>query len=231
MRACTPAKVAAIALCAAGCNPVYAPPVRSTHDGAAGRVGRNELEIGGSVNPVYSVGGAWVGVPTLDTDLRLEAGADIGPKKWMMGWLGGRYTFADRNEEDHVDASGPALDLEGGVGAGVGGRNSDEDDPDTPDDEEIDWSDRLAGGGYWGLGAAYQVKGVFAPWIRARMQVTGADDIPATLWGSALIGVEAGYRVVHVFAGTGIVGYANQLDDAWGWSYFEGGLAFHFPVD
>jgi hypothetical protein len=203
-----------------GCSPTYAPPVRSTHDGAAGRLHRDEMQVAGSAG-LFQNGGAWLTVPT-GTDVKLELGGDFAPQlEWMMGWIGARYTFSKRQEGRWL-GSGVAFDIEGGTGAGTGGTNGREDARD------IDWDDRTAIGTYTGVGFAYHVAGIFAPWVRGRVQLTGAEDVPLTFWSSGLTGVELGYRIFHVYVGTGVAGYRNSVDSSWGWYPIEGGISFHY---
>lgn len=102
-----------------------APPVRTGHYGAPGRVEAGMVEVAGDV--AYGpdlAGGPLVGYGITDK-LAIEGGAELGQGTRAIGWAGVRYTPLP---PDPRAGRSPALvlDVEGGAGAGVGGRRCDE---------------------------------------------------------------------------------------------------------
>jgi hypothetical protein len=207
-----------LAVSAQGCSPAFSPPVRTSHDGAAGRLSPREVQVAGAGGLVQKGGSVWLAAPTL-TNMKLELGADGSKWGFIMGWVGTRYTLSMR-EEGVFLGSGSAFDFESGIGAGMGGGNED----------DVSGNDRAIGA-YHGWGFAYHVGGSFAPWLRGRLQLSKAENAPETLWYSAMTGFEVGYGILHGYVGSGVAGYKNRSESFAGWNYLEGGLALHLDVD
>ncbi len=176
-------------------------------------------------------GGPMVGV-SLAPSLQAELGTDhrfVADENWTMGWAGVRYTLDGRGLLDVEQAHlGPTLDLETGFGAGVGGVDRREDPP--PSHRELDWSERLALGNYAGLGAGFHFVDWASVFARGRVQLTKAELVPTTLWGSAAAGVELSFEPVALYLATAIAGYDNSLDDELGWIPAEAGLSLRFDM-
>ncbi len=190
------------ASCAAACTPpTFAPPIRTGHFGAPGRMapglGAARATVGGEGQSKY--GGITVSIPVAD-GLRVEAGGDATEYS-ATGSAGVRYT--------HL-AGRLAMDAELGFGAGAGGalcgnsgdtarpcpgsqRDTGTADVHPPPPLYPDglgaW-DRFAFGGYAGVGIGVRPW----PWVevyaRGRLQLSRATHVPTTLWGTALGGVE-----------------------------------------
>jgi hypothetical protein len=221
------APLAALFLMAFGeaCYPVYAPPVRAVHSGAPGRIHEGEVEIGGtmagvttpfagSVHVAYGVhdwvslegGGTFIGTPSAPLS--------------AMGWVGPRFTLPRRTQ-------GPSLllDLELGIGAGVGGERCSRDGGCASD--HLGWSDRVALGGYEGGAVGFGYRW-FSLYLRGRMEQSVATNIPVTFWPSGLLGVgfDLG-RHVSLDAGGGFMGYFNGQDAIAG-PIWQTSLTFRF---
>jgi hypothetical protein len=220
-----------LVLAHAGACSSFAPPIRSTHHGTAGRLSAGEVELSGAGN-YFGSGG-----PTLSygatPELALEAGSDlrlVDDTRWALGFAGVRTTLNGRVADSRGDlAAGPAADAALGFGLGVGGqRNPDADfgdDADTRDSFE-----RAAGGGYLQLGGAWHLTERAAMFSRASVQATTAQGIPTTAWWSFVLGPELTYDVVSVYACTGIAGYADEAGHAEGWYPIEVGGALRFDL-
>ncbi len=217
-----------------GCAPTFAPPMRSTHYGAPGRLapGDGEVAVSGSV---YQNGAITGGIP-LSRNLRLEIGSDagFGSGRWTLGVAGLRWTLpigSQASTGDEPSASyqrkGPYLDVEGGFGLGVGGELSDEGEGLHALSEVGNPWDRFAGGIYAGAGLGYWVVDWFALFGRVRLQIAAASQIPETLWGSSAFGIEFRYSAVSLYLATGVGGYSNRKDQEFG-VLGEGGLSISF---
>jgi hypothetical protein len=136
-------------------------------------------------------------------DLAVELGADLSlvddEARWALGVAGLRYTFNQLRSEDR---SGAAFDLELGGGLGVGGNTSGESLP----------LERLAGGGYFGFGAAYHADEWFAAFLRSRVQLSDAEQSPMTFWWQVLIGPEVTIGPVSFYVAGGYAGFENDLE-------------------
>ena len=205
----------------AGCVS-YAPVIRSDHYGAPGRMEADRVELGGGgvLGPELG-GGAYVGFG-LDDEVTLEGGGEYGGGPRAMGWLGLRYS-----PERAVGRSrGLLLDLEGGLGAGVGGSECDD---DGCSEAAADLR-RAAGGGYLGAGIGYRIAW-FSPWLRTRTQLSVAASVPATSYTSLLAGVAFNILdLAHIYVGTGGVLFANARAQFVGWVPLNAGLSFTFGV-
>ncbi|MCA9708576.1 MAG: hypothetical protein KDK70_22190, partial [Myxococcales bacterium] len=102
------------------CAPTFAPPIRTVHGGAPGRLDPGDMELGlGSAGLGYvpgGMGGGSVGYAARP-HLTVEGGVD-GGSAWTLGWGGVRVPGRWRLREPWL---GVAVDGEAGVGAGVGG--------------------------------------------------------------------------------------------------------------
>jgi hypothetical protein len=217
-----------------GCAPTYAPPVRSPHYGAPGRLSEGDVEVAGGAAGFFSptAGGGWLGYGVRDW-ISVEAGADGSELGWGMGYAGVRLTHAPRRDAKfHA-----AFDFETALGAGAGGsrcgnKNKDEeasscDGNGTPDGRS--WRERGAGGAVVGGGAGYHL-GPAAGFVRGRLQLTGATNVPATLWSSVHAGLQFRIaRTVDLFSSFGHSGYYNQIDHLHGWT-LDFGLAIRIPT-
>lgn len=215
---------------AGACAPTYAPPMRSLHVGAPQALsqGRLELAAGASVHQGWSRGAALrIGLPD---DLGLELASDVG-ESWQLGVAGVRWV------PDGMAPASWVLDLEAGLGAGLGGvlcgnpveaetRTCDGDVQATTDGRE--WSDRLAWGGYAGAGLARHWDW-FALFGRARSQLSTATYVPTTVWWSSILGGQITlFDQLRLHAGVGAVGFDNRMDREAGW-ILDAGLALIGP--
>lgn len=209
--------LASVLLASSGCFS-YAPPVRMGHYGAPGRTGAGMFEMGGSYayHPAYSGTGS-VGYGVTES-VTVEAGAEGKYESWAIGWAGVRYT----PELDPARVRGLHVDVEGGAGAGAGGRECEGNDCSVPPDALR----RVAGGGYLGLGLGYEVRDWFSPWVRARSQLSAAHGVPFTSLTTALLGVQFSIsQTVHLWAGTGGYFVATPQYTGGGWFTVNGGLS------
>jgi hypothetical protein len=193
-----------------------APPIRTGHYGAPGRMQAGMVEAAGGATWADAAvnGGPMVGYGVTDA-VALEAGGELGSYDRGIGYLGVRYSPLRPEGRSRAFT----LDVEGGAGAGVGGPCSSEDEPCVP------WS-RPAGGGYLGLGIGGKIKW-FSPWLRVRTQLSVAEHVPYTSYTSALAGVQFSIgELAHLYLGTGTYLLAFQGDTYWGWAYLDGGLSF-----
>ncbi|NVB37317.1 hypothetical protein G6O69_05705 [Pseudenhygromyxa sp. WMMC2535] len=208
----------AIVMFASGCVSV-APPVRMGQYGAPGRMDAGMVEAGGGVD-LYGL--ALSGGPSLGYGITqkvsVEAGAEVAEGERAIGWAGARYTPL------HPDGRRFALtlDLEGGAGAGVGGRRCDD---EGCDDDAADFR-RPAGGGYLGVGLGGKLAW-FSPWLRLRTQVSVAEEIPVTSTTTAMAGLQFSIaEVAHIYVSSGGYLIANRELTRLGWFVVDGGLSF-----
>lgn len=218
----------ALVVAAAGCAPSYAPPPRTAHDGAPGRLAPGEAGLGGTFTAGGgSSGEARIRLPAADR-LWLEAGGTFG-ENFALGTLGARVTAFDSGRMPVR----LVVDVDFGVAGGAGGvlcgnKQSGESGCDgglaSPDGRG--WHDRLAFGAYAGSGVALHVTRGFAPYARVRVQASEATNVPVTFWLSGVLGVDLRYRVVSWYGAIGAVTFVNDLDDEAG-LLLETGLTFH----
>jgi hypothetical protein len=200
-----------------------APPVRTGHYGAPGRVEAGMVEVAGDVawGPDLA-GGPLLGYGISDA-VSVEAGAEVSRDTRAIGWAGARYTPLRPDGRDFAFV----LDLEGGAGAGVGGQRCN--DEGVCESRAQDFR-RPAGGGYVGLGLGGKIKW-FWPWLRLRTQASGAQGIPITSLTTAMVGVQFSVAsLVHIYAGTGGYLLANENLTYFGWFAIDGGLSFTIPT-
>lgn len=216
---------------ALGCQPTYAPPVRTPSYGAPQALDRGEKSVAAGVNYVLS-GGSQLAVGVTDR-LAVEAGTDHYDN-WHMGSLGVRYSAVDGRRRGRLVRG--AFDVEAGGGAGIGGTlcGGDAREELDPADEcwrhadGKEWFERAAGGGYLGYGVGLHIAW-FAIYGRVRGQLTGATNVPATLWGTAALGVQATIlRFGYIYLATESFAYRNLLDSERGWVVLDGGIGVRF---
>lgn len=191
----------------AGCNATYAPPIRSTHYGAPGRLapGQGEVALAAGNRAHGTLG---VGLP-VGGSVRVEGNVDVS-EHWVMGLAGLRATH-------RLGDSGLVLDGEGGLGIGRGGERCGN-NTDLNATCAAGMADgrsalgRLAGGGYAGAGLGWWPVRWFALFGRGRAQVATATNVPATLWWSTLAGPEFQIGPVALYAGAGWAGYVNDVE-------------------
>jgi hypothetical protein len=196
----------------------FAPPIRSTHYGIPGKLQAGRIEVGGCAYP-GPIGAAFVALSLSDL-VQLEAGSNLSPS-WALGFAGLRLTL-DRP----LDGKGFAADLEFGAGAGVGGEFYDYDDVSS-----VKWFDRFAYGGYLGAGLGNHLNENGGGFLRARVQVSKADLIPTTVWGSLLGGVQmTAHDLVNMSFGIGFGGYGNAEEGVAPIFLIEFGLSIEFEI-
>jgi hypothetical protein len=211
------------AVAATRCDPTYAPPIRAVQYGAPARLTEGRVEIGAAA------GGLWVPQivsPHVAVGVRdwvaLEAGANalVPPDRryaWALAFVGPRFSMAPHRERS-IHFIG---DLELGAGAGVGGVLHGN-DAATPDCAVCDGRaafDRVAGGGYAGVGVGAQIAW-FSIYGRSRFEVSGATNVPVTVWPSVSLGLEANLRKhAALTLGGGYLGYANAVERIHAWFY------------
>lgn len=201
-----------------GCVSV-APPVRTGAYGAPGRMQAGMIEAGAeaSYGPDSAGGGPMIGYGINDA-ITVEGGGEVFGNR-AMGWLGTRWTPLRPDGRDFAFV----LDIEGGFGAGVGGRRCDDEGSceSTYDDFR-----RPAGGGYLGLGIGGKIE-FFSPWLRLRTQATAATGVPITSITTGLIGLQFSIAsIAHIYAGSGGVLIINEEFNWIGWYPVSGGLSF-----
>jgi len=201
---------------------VAAPAVRASHYGAPGRMEAGMIEASGNAtwSELDISGGPMIGYGVTDA-VSVEAGGEVGSLPRAIGYVGVRYTPLRPEGRDYA----LTLDLEGGAGAGVGGRQCEGVDYECSDDS-VNWR-RPAGGGYVGIGIGGKIKW-FSPYLRVRTQVSGAQGVDVTSLTTAGGGVQFSIaRLAHIYVGTGVFLLANQpLGPIWGWGRIDGGLSF-----
>ncbi len=216
-----------LTLVAAGCAPSYAPPPRTAHDGAAGRLEAREASFGGAYQFAGTSGEARVRLPATDR-LWLEAGGTFG-ESFALGTLGARINAYDSGRMPVR----VVLDVDFGVGAGLGGElcgngasGESSCDGGRAQADGRGWLDRFAYGGYLGGGIALHVTRGFAPFARVRLQLSETTNVPTTYWGSAVAGVDFRYESVSWYGAIGVGGFTNAFDDEAG-LLLETGLTFY----
>lgn len=195
----------------------FAPPVRSTHYGIPGKLPAGRVEVGGGFYPA-PVGAPFIALSLSDL-VQLEAGSNLSPS-WVLGFVGLRLTL-DRA----LDNKGFAADLEFGAGAGAGGVLSDD------DDASVRWHDLFAYGGYVGAGIGSHLSENGGLFMRGLLQVSKAELIPTTVWGSVLTGVQmTAHDLVNMHIGIGLGGYGNSEQSILPFFLFEFGLSIEFEI-
>ncbi len=190
------------------CNATYAPPVRSTHLRAPGRLAPGQGEIAATVGAPNGRGALGGGIPVTEA-LSVEAQFDTSDA-WHVGNVGLRATHRSPDRVLSVDG-------EFGGGGGVGGQRcgnvGTDGDPcpgGAPDGRSA--QERLAYGGFVGLGVGVRPVRWMALFARSRAQLTTANNVPNTLWISGLAGAEFLLGPVVVGAGAGYAHYSNDTE-------------------
>ncbi len=225
------------------CSTAYtAPPVRTMHYGSPGRLKAKQVEIGGAymVSPDYynntddAQHGAGGNIAYgLEDWIQLELGADGAPDGWGMGFLGARFSPLPARWQDSPYKL--LTDFELGVGVGAGG-------VDCPAGSSNcnSWK-RAAGGMYVGYGLGVGIH-FFDIFIRERFQVSGAEDLPTSMWHSALFGLQGNIlQWAKIYLGAGHGFYYNgknqsesKDDPAFhnhGGFFIETGVAVTIPLE
>jgi hypothetical protein len=206
-----------------GCSPTFAPPVRGFMYGAPARLEQGRVELGGTIGGLTEPinGGPHLAIGLRDW-VALEVGGNLmlavpDQDKWAMGFVGTRFSYAPRREAwAHFIG-----DLELGLGAGIGGELGGNAAPgkDCTYCDGLKATDRTAYGGYEGFGVGARI-GWFSIFGRLRFDESAATNVPATLWTSASLGLEAMIRRrVALGVGGGYTGFTNSRDTENGWFY------------
>lgn len=208
----------------------YSPPVRSTNYGPPGRLEPGRLDVSGASQLPYGLGGVRLAYGFNDW-LQVEGGGDFSSEgQWAMGFAGVRFTPLNwRRSNIRLTA-----DLELGAGLGVGGdlfcrsmaeaslkacRSGDDREP----------LERLAGGGYLGGGVGVHVS-FFSLFTRGRVQVTIADGLPMTTWGSVFGGIAFDIRDwADIYIAGGVTANVHEAFDFW-LPAAEMGISIAIPV-
>lgn len=218
-------KLSLLALLAAlGCNASYAPPIRSTHYGLPGRLRSGQGELAVAVAIPHTHGGAALSIPVA-RDLRIEGSYDLS-ESWHVGSAGLRGTLALSRLW--------TLDLEGGIGAGVGGERC-ANNPDVTHSCSAGLADgqghldRFAYGGYLGAGIGLRPWHVVGFFVRARSQLSASTNVPLTAWNSAVLGAEFAIGPVRTSLSGGAAVYVNSAETEAG-ALIELGLSVPFDL-
>jgi hypothetical protein len=202
--------------------------VRAVHYGAPGHLEEGRVEVGDNTGgPVCPI--LWN--PHLGLGIKdwfaIEAGGSVAPGLWTMGYIGPRFSLVSPRESPVRLLA----DIELGAGAGIGGElhNNQPQDKDCLDCDNRQWNQRLAYGGYQGVGLGLQAHW-FSIYLRGRVEESKATNIPLTLWPSFLIGMEANIkRRAAINAGTGLMWYTNSADHSEAFWIFQ--LGFSVFID
>lgn len=226
--------LALVGLVDAACYPVYAPPARTDMAGAPARLAVDQGDIHGSASIPTPMGGSGdavaggggIAIP-LGRAYHLEGGFDLGGE-WAMGHLGLRQSYGF----EPPDTSGTVMDVEGGIGLGVGGIEWAHDPECCDGSVQVGppWRERIAGGGYFGGGVGHRIKDIITPFTRVRFQLTGAQETPMTFWWDVVGGIEAHPRPwgFSIFFAASLSGYANEEDGSF-WPSLHAGASLAFP--
>lgn len=207
-----------------GCNASYAPPIRSTHYGLPGRLssGQGELSVAAAIPHTH--GSASLSIPVAE-NVRVESTYDLSDT-WHVGSAGLRGTVPLNRRW--------SLDLEGGVGAGIGGercgnRGESGHTCEAGVSDGLSVSDRFAYGAYVGAGVGVRPWHALGFFARGRAQVSAATNVPVTAWGSGVLGLElaTGPLRTHLSGGVGV--YTNSAETETG-ALIELGLSVPFSL-
>jgi len=211
-----------------GCTPTYAPPLQTAHGGAPARVAEGDLAVRGSAvgfpEAPPSMGGPALAYGVRDS-VAVEAGGNASGG-WGLGWAGVRYTHAPRRHAKHY----LAIDVHGAGGAGWGGELRGNTDPEDGGDGRRA-IERVAGGGALGAGVAGHFS-FFSVFGRVRGQLTGATNVPATVWADGGLGMQ--FRIaktVDLYTQAMWVGYRNRVEHVrFSVPLYEVGIAVRIPT-
>ncbi|MFO0627930.1 MAG: hypothetical protein U0325_20305 [Polyangiales bacterium] len=169
-------------------------------------------------------GSASLSIP-VTPNVRVEGTYDLSDT-WNVGAAGLRGT---------VPLGGPwHADVEGGVGAGVGGERcgNSRDTTQTCAAGAADGlraNERFAYGGYLGGGLGLRPWHVAGFFLRARAQVSAAQNIDPTFWGTGLLGAEFALGPLRAYLAGGAVTYVNRAEHQAG-ALVEVGLSVPFAL-
>lgn len=210
-----------------GCT--YSPPIRGLHPGMPGRLARGQLEVGGVAGGVGIVGGSSGTAPTtggphlaygLSDGLVVEGGANLNffEGGWATAYAGVRLSRS-RPLPDELTLVG---ELELGAGLGLGGHRYPP--PSTR------WTQWQAWGLYEGLAVGLRWRWL-GGYLRGRLDASASNDWVASLWPSAMVGLEARAGAHVVFgAGAGLVGEWTQGHGLVGIWFYQAQVAFLFDL-
>jgi hypothetical protein len=200
-----------------------APPVRTGHYGAPGRMQAGMVEAGAEfVHGPDALGAGPMFGYGINDAITIEGGGELYSNR-AMGWAGTRFTPLRPEGRDYA----LVLDIEGGFGAGVGGRRCND---ESICEGRYENFRRPAGGGYVGFGLGGKIK-FFSPWLRLRTQATAAAGVPLTSISTGMIGLQFSIAsIAHIYAGTGIALVTNDAFTWYGWVPVAGGLSFTLPT-
>ena len=192
-----------------GCMLTYSPPIRGAHGGAPAPPSRLGVEAA-----LLVPAGGYQGTLSMPVGRKVEVllGGQ-GSEVQMMGFLGARLHPAAERSREEATLQRPVVDVEveAGLGVGAGGeRDCDEYEGRCEDDR--DSLQRMAYGGYAGLGLAYWAEPWFAVYGRTLLQGSKASGIPHTTWATVLAGVQFVVGPVGAHLGFGYGGYYNTVD-------------------
>lgn len=221
-------------LAATGC--IYAPPIRGLHAGMPDRIGRGQLELGGTAGG-FSTGNGWLSAPTTggphvaygwsDTVV-LEAGANLNfiEGLWATTWAGVRL-LRSKDLSSGVRVVG---DLELGAGFGLGGHVYEGGPPPAPAAARpAPWTSRWAGGFYEGLGIGLRWRWL-GTFLRVRLDTNGSTAAPSTLWPSVGLGLEAraGRHLVFGLGGGAFTFWNENHRHVGPWFFYQATVALVF---
>jgi hypothetical protein len=214
------------ALSATACNATYAPPLRSTHLRAPGRLAPNQGDLSATVGAAHGRGALGVSLPVSEV-LSVEVQGDTSDT-WHLGNASVRATH---RSADRV----LSLDGEVGGGAGVGGQrcgNAALDNSDPCPGLAVDGrgvTDRVAYGGFLGVGVGVRPVRWLSLFARTRAQLSAATNVPNTLWLSGLAGAEVYVGPVVFGLGAGYAHYRNSVEND-GDAIVEGAVSVPFSL-
>jgi len=147
-----------------------------------------------------------------------------------MGYLGTRFSAYQLLHKERL--ANPLLDIEGGLGAGVGGEINYEQEEDATDGRR--WWKRAAIGGYFGVGGGVELNFhrdfKFSLYLRSRVQLSRAINIPLTVWYTVGAGFEFTIlRYVKIYNGHYFGMYDDVMDREVGY-VTDVGLKFVFDI-
>lgn len=203
----------------------FTPPVRGLHAGMPDRVGAGQLEVGGALGAgLFGAGAeAWPSAGVVhvaygvSARLLVEGGANV-EAHWATGWAGVRV----RRSWAFPDDVSLSADAELGAGAGAGGSR----DRLPP----MRWVAPVAGV-YEGFGVGVR-KGWLGAFARVRFDASSGPGVPATMWPSFAVGLEArlaGRVVLGVSSGAAAMWNPSLAAPAGFW-FYQGHAGVLFDV-
>jgi opacity protein-like surface antigen len=199
------------------CSPyAFAPPIRSTHYGAPGKLEPGQIEIAGAFNATPALSGGPQLSYAVNEWFQVEAGGELSDGAWGLGFAAARFTPVNARR----GIFRLAVDIDLGVGIGLGGELScleEEEGVEQPprclenQEHPREWNERLAAGSYVGGGIAFHVS-FFSIFARGRVQVSFSEGLPMTLWGSSVVGLAFDILSwVDLYGAVGVAGLHNDM--------------------